>query len=52
MHSVRLEPTKLILLGTRTTDQATGDAIQLLNIYTRYVAVLTNNNRIINNSRT
>ena len=26
MHSVRLEPTKLILVGTRTTYQATGDA--------------------------
>ena len=26
MHSVRLEPTKLILIGTRTTYQATGDA--------------------------
>ena len=24
MHSVRLEHTKLILIGTRTTDQATG----------------------------
>ena len=27
MHSVRLEPAKLILIGTRTTYQATGDAI-------------------------
>ena len=26
MHSVRLEPTKSILIGTRTTYQATGDA--------------------------
>ena len=26
MHSVRLEPTKLILIGTRTTYQATGAA--------------------------
>ena len=26
MHSVILEPTKMILIGTRTTDQATGDA--------------------------
>ena len=26
MHSVRLEPTKLIMVGTRTTYQATGDA--------------------------
>ena len=26
MHSVRLEPAKLILVGTRTTYQATGDA--------------------------
>ena len=26
MHSVRLEPTKLILMSTRTTYQATGDA--------------------------
>ena len=26
MHSVGLEPTKLILIGTRTTYQATGDA--------------------------
>ena len=26
MHSVRLEPTKLILIGTRTTYQAPGDA--------------------------
>ena len=27
MHSVNLEPTKEILIGTRTTHQATGDAI-------------------------
>ena len=27
MHSVRLEPTKLMLIGTRTTYQATGDAV-------------------------
>ena len=26
MHSVRFEPTKLILIGTRTTYQTTGDA--------------------------
>ena len=26
MHSVRLEPTNLILIGTRTTYQATGDS--------------------------
>ena len=26
MHSVRLEPAKMILIGTRTTYQATGDA--------------------------
>ena len=26
MHSVRLEATKFILIGTRTTYQATGDA--------------------------
>ena len=26
MHSVRIELTKLILAGTRITDQATGDA--------------------------
>ena len=26
MHSVRLEPTKLILIGTRITYQATGGA--------------------------
>ena len=26
MHSVRLEPTKLTLIGTRITYQATGDA--------------------------
>ena len=26
MHSVGLEPAKLILIGTRTTYQATGDA--------------------------
>ena len=26
MHSVRLEPTKLVFIGTRTTYQATGDA--------------------------
>ena len=26
MHSVRLAPTKLILIGTRATYQATGDA--------------------------
>ena len=25
MHSVRIEPTKLILVGTRTTYQATGE---------------------------
>ena len=25
MHSVRVEPTKLILVGTRITYQATGD---------------------------
>ena len=25
MHSVRIELAKLILVGTRTTDQATGD---------------------------
>ena len=32
MHSVRLEPTKLILIGTRTTYQATGDAGLLVDI--------------------
>ena len=26
MHSVRIEPTKIILVGTRITYQATGDA--------------------------
>ena len=26
VHSVRIEPTKLILVGTRITYQATGDA--------------------------
>ena len=26
MHSVRLEPTELVMIGTRTTYQATGDA--------------------------
>ena len=26
MHSLRIEPVKLILVGTRTTYQATGDA--------------------------
>ena len=26
-HSVRIEPTKLIIVGTRTTYQATGDAV-------------------------
>ena len=25
MHSLKTEPTKLILVGTRTTDQAIGD---------------------------
>ena len=46
MHSVRLEPTKLIWIGTRTTYQATGDAgIGTLatgipfSIRTRYVSV-------------
>ena len=29
MHSVRLEPTKLILIGTRTTYQASGGAYAL-----------------------
>ena len=29
MHSVRLEPTKMILIGTRTTYQATGDGYQV-----------------------
>ena len=34
MHSVRLEPTKWILIGTRTTYQATGDAdIFIANTY-------------------
>ena len=33
MHSGRLEPTKLILLGTRTIDQATGDAGSYVYIY-------------------
>ena len=27
MHSVRLEPTKSVLIGSRTTYQATGDAL-------------------------
>ena len=27
MHSARLEPTELILIGTRTTYQTTGDAL-------------------------
>ena len=34
MHLVRLEPTKLILIGTRTTYQATGDAGICLEIST------------------
>ena len=33
MHSVRLEPTKLFLVGTRTTYQATGDAGELYQVY-------------------
>ena len=33
MHSVRLEPTKLILIGTRTTYQATGDAGTIFAIF-------------------
>ena len=33
MHSVRLEPTKLILIGTRTTYQATGDAPEYRSAY-------------------
>ena len=32
MHSVRIKPTKLILIGTRTTYQATGDAGSVLHI--------------------
>ena len=35
MHSVRLKPTKLVLVGTRTTYQATGDAIYIINFYAR-----------------
>ena len=33
MHSVRLEPTKMILINTRTTYQATGDAGSTAPIY-------------------
>ena len=37
MHSVRLEPTKFIFIGTRTTHQATGDAGYIyIYIYTWY----------------
>ena len=32
MHSVRIESTKLILVGTRITYQATGDAGQYVQI--------------------
>ena len=35
MHSVRLEPTKLILICTRTTYQATGDVY--VYVYVAYV---------------
>ena len=37
VHSVRIEPAKLILVGTRITYQATGDALygiySLINVY-------------------
>ena len=33
MHSVRIELTKMILVGTRITYQATGDAGCICNIY-------------------
>ena len=36
VHSVRIEPTKLILVGTRITYQATGDACVLLILILRY----------------
>ena len=35
MHSVRLEPTKLILIGTRATYQASGDADSNVIVITR-----------------
>ena len=34
MNPMRLEPTKLILIGTRTTYQATGDAGFACDVYT------------------
>ena len=36
MHSVRIELAKLILVGTRITYQATGDAGYVRTINTRY----------------
>ena len=45
MHSVRLEPTKMILIGTRTTYQATGDAdiknYIFNHIYQQYMVLLS-----------
>ena len=39
MHSVGLEPAKLILIGTRTTNEATGDAGNMIQYYdvTKYL---------------
>ena len=39
MHSVRLKPTKLVLVGTRTTYQATGDAIYIIIYISIYVYI-------------
>ena len=36
MHSVRIELAKLILVGTRITYQATGDAIYISYVYPVY----------------
>ena len=39
MHSVRLEPTKLISIGTRTTYEAIGDAGYYFMIFGKTVVV-------------
>ena len=39
MHSVRNEPTKLILVGTRITYQATGDAVDHCTYYYKALRV-------------
>ena len=45
MHSSRLQPTKLILIGTRTTYQATGDAYYQL--ITCLLMIGPNHNKMI-----